>query len=301
MTNGVYGVIPPDLWPVASAAAQLSPLMPGSSAIEDMCDGALDRLAVMAPPGVLDRCYVLAHGLRAVKPGGEFVAMAPKDRGGLRLAKELAAFGCALDEASRRHHRICRVVRPAAPVALAETIASGGPQIPPALGLWSQPGIFSWDRPDPGTALLTRRLPPVAGRGADFGCGVGIIGRAALRSGDVSQLSLIDIDRRAIAASGRNIADPRADFRWQDLRLADGLPRGLDFVVMNPPFHDGGAEDRTLGDAFIRAAAAALRPGGACWLVANRHLPYEQPLRAHFSTARLVEQADGYKVYEALR
>ena len=32
----------------------------------------------------------------------------------------------------------------------------------------------------------------------------------------------------------------------------------LDFVVMNPPFHDGGTEDRSLGEAFIRRAAAVL-------------------------------------------
>jgi 16S rRNA (guanine1207-N2)-methyltransferase len=301
VTSGVYGVIPPDVWPAPFPAAQLSPLVPGSSPIEDLPDGALDLMAVMAPPGVLDRRYVLAHGLRAVKPGGEFLAMAPKDRGGLRLAKELSAFGCVAEERSRRHHRICRVVRPASPIDLSETIASGGHQIPPALGLWSQPGIFSWDRIDSGTALLARGLPVFAGRGADFGCGVGILGRAVLVSGDVSQLALIDIDRRAVAASRRNIVDPRADFRWQDLRRAEGMPSGLDFVVMNPPFHDGGAEDRTLGDAFIRAAARALKPGGACWLVANRHLPYEQPLTSHFSATRLVEQADGFKIYEALR
>jgi 16S rRNA (guanine1207-N2)-methyltransferase len=301
MINGVYGVIPPDVWPAPSRAAQLSPLIPGASVIEDVSDGGLDRLAVMAPPGVLDRRYVLAQGLRAVIPGGEFLAMAPKDRGGLRLAKELSAFGCLVEESSRRHHRVCRVVRPAAPIGIAENIASCGPQIAPALGLWSQPGIFSWDRIDPGTALLPRRLPALAGRGADFGCGVGIIGRAALDSGDVEQLSLVDIDRRAIAAARRNVADPRADFLWHDLRHAAGIPSDLDFVVMNPPFHDGGAEDRTLGDAFIRAAAHALKPGGACWLVANRHLPYEQPLKVHFSAARLVEQADGYKIYEALR
>ena len=33
---------------------------------------------------------------------------------------------------------------------------------------------------------------------------------------------------------------------------------------MNPPFHDGGAEDQSLGKAFIQSAAKMLRKGGAC-------------------------------------
>jgi 16S rRNA (guanine1207-N2)-methyltransferase len=70
---------------------------------------------------------------------------------------------------------------------------------------------------------------------------------------------------------------------------------------MNPPFHDGGMEDRALGETFIRRAAAALKPGGVCWLVANRHLPYELHLRAAFATVRQVEQNDGYKIYQAIR
>ena len=75
----------------------------------------------------------------------------------------------------------------------------------------------------------------------------------------------------------------------------------LDFVVSNPPFHDGGAEDRRLGQAFIAKAAAMLRKGGVLWLVANRHLPYERPLAEAFARVRPVADRDGYKVFEAVR
>jgi len=76
---------------------------------------------------------------------------------------------------------------------------------------------------------------------------------------------------------------------------------GLDFVVMNPPFHDGGREDQALGGTFIREAAGVLRRGGVCWMVANRHLPYEAQLAPLFRSVRQVVQADGFKVYEARR
>ena len=285
--------------PVGRDAAQLSPLVPGAGQLEELADGSCATITVLAPPGVLERRYTLAHALRALAPGGRLTALAPKDRGGQRLPKELAEFGCAVGQASRRHHRICTVVRPAQPGGLAEAIAAGGPQVAPALGLWSQPGIFSWDRPDHGSLMLIRHLPALAGIGADLGCGVGLLSLKALESSAVGRISVVDIDRRAVDAARRNVTDPRAEFAWSDVRHCTF--KDLDFVVMNPPFHDGGAEDRSLGEAFIRRAAASLRSGGVCWLVANRHLPYETHLKRLFSAARLVEQGEGFKIYEARR
>jgi 16S rRNA (guanine1207-N2)-methyltransferase len=182
---------------------------------------------------------------------------------------------------------------------LDEAVAAGAPQLLAELGLWSQPGIFSWNRIDPGSALLAEHLPALSGSGADFGCGVAYLARAVLASPQVKHLTLIDIDRRAIEATRRNVDDSRVSLRWADIRVADATLSGLDFVVMNPPFHDGGAEDQSLGRSFIERAAQALRPGGVCWLVANRHLPYEAVLPPLFSTVSLKIQAHGYKIYEA--
>jgi 16S rRNA (guanine1207-N2)-methyltransferase len=70
---------------------------------------------------------------------------------------------------------------------------------------------------------------------------------------------------------------------------------------MNPPFHDGGSEDRALGVAFIQSAAQMLHRGGTCWIVANRHLPYEAELAGHFAPVRVLAQEAGFKVFEAVR
>jgi 16S rRNA (guanine1207-N2)-methyltransferase len=297
--EAVYGGPPPTLAPVGAGALQTSPLIIGGKMIEDLAAGSLDRFTVLAPPGTLERRYVLAEALRALKPGGELIALAPKARGGARLASELAAFGCDVRERAKAHHRICQVARPAAPVGLDEAIAAGGPQKVRALGLWSQPGVFSWDRIDPGTSLLLAQPWVPTGAGADLGCGIGVLALEALKLEAVTSLRLYDIDARAIAMARRNIADPRASFRQHDLRQAPVT--GLDFAVMNPPFHDGGAEDRRLGQQFAQTAAAMLRPGGMLRMVANVALPFEATLAACFSQARLVVRDGGYKVLEAVR
>ncbi|MGI8840087.1 MAG: class I SAM-dependent methyltransferase [Caulobacteraceae bacterium] len=297
--NAVYGFPPSALTDAGLDAVQVSPLVPGSADLESIGQSILSRFVIAAPPGTLERRFVLAHALRSLQCGGDLIALAPKAKGGARLRNELEAFGCAVAETARHHHRICLTHRPTAPMALDAAIEQGALQFAPPLGLWSQPGVFSWDRIDPGSALLLETAAAFAGMGADLGCGVGLLGKAILGSPAVTSLTLLDIDRRAVAAARRNIDDKRATFVHADARSAGGEIAGLDFVIMNPPFHDGGREDRRLGQAFIAAAAKMLRKGGVCRLVANVALPYEPALIAHFTTVSLIAQARGYKVFEA--
>jgi 16S rRNA (guanine1207-N2)-methyltransferase len=297
--TAVYGDPLFELVEVPAGARRFSPLIVGREAIEDAETGGFSSVIVAGPPGVLERRFVLAHGLRALAPGGELTALAPKDMGGSRLRKELEAFGCVVNETARRHHRICVARRPGAPVGLEAAIAEGGLQVVEPLGLWSQPGVFSWDRLDPGTAQLMASKPRFAGRGADFGSGIGVLAKTALSSPDVAELVLIDIDARAIAASRRNVEDPRARFLQADLRAPPPGVADLDFVIMNPPFHIGGREDRGLGQQFVRQAASALRKGGTLRLVANIGMPYEAVLNEVFKTVAPLGQRDGYKLLEA--
>lgn len=294
----VYGRPPLGLADVLPSAIQVSPLIPGSPAFEDLADASADSAIVLAPPGTAERNYVIAQMLRVLKPGGELTVMALKDKGGSRLRKSLEAFGCDVDESSKAHHRIAFVERPEAVVGLEAALSAGAPRDLTGQGLWSQPGVFSWDRLDPGSALLLKTLPALSGKGMDLGCGIGLLALAVLESAAVTGLALIDIDSRALKAAQRNVTDPRASFDWADIRSQEG-PGDQDFVVMNPPFHDAGSEDKALGQAFIRRAASALRKGGTCWLVANRHLPYEETLKPLFAKVTLKAEAQGYKVYEA--
>ena len=295
----LYGVPNPGLLEVPAGAAQVSPLVPGSADLAEVAEGSLDAAFVLAPAGTLERDYTLALALRALKPDGALTAFAAKDKGGARMRKALEGFGCTVAEEARKHHRFCRANRPGAVTGLEAAITAGAPRIVPDLGLWTQPGVFSWDRIDPGSAALISAMPRLAGRGVDLGCGVGVLAAHVLGSPAVEALACLDIDRRAIACAQRNLEDPRVSLNWADARAPADDPRGLDFVVMNPPFHAAGSEDRGLGVAFIRAAAARLRKGGVCWLVANRHLPYEAPLSAAFASFAVQADVGGYKVIEA--
>lgn len=299
MTTLLYGR-PPAVFDPPGDATQTSPLIPGAQPLEAVAEGSADSIMIYAPPGVLERRYTLALALRALKPGGRLDVMAAKDKGGSRLKKELEAFGAEVGESAKAHHRRCVVIKGDGLTGLDAAISAGAPRLVPGLDAWSQPGVFAWDRIDPGSALLAQTLPPLKGAGADLGCGYGALATVVLHSPLVTALALYDLDRRAIEAARRNVEDPRATIEQADVRT---LPTNgdLDFIVTNPPFHDGGAEDKRLGQTFIRQAAAMLKKGGVLWLVANRHLPYEADINEAFKRVRMAADAGGYKVFEAIK
>ena len=100
MTTDILYGRPPLVFDPPGTATQVSPLIPGSTALEDLEPGSLDTAMIYAPPGVLERRYLLALTLRALKVGGRLDVMAAKDKGGSRLKKELEGFGVAVGESA---------------------------------------------------------------------------------------------------------------------------------------------------------------------------------------------------------
>jgi 16S rRNA (guanine1207-N2)-methyltransferase len=296
----LFGAPPPDLADLPRGAVQTSPLMPGATRLEEIAPGSASGMTMVVPPGTVERRTALALALRALAPGASLIALGPKDKGGARIKRELEGFGCAVAESSKKHWRLCRATRPEALTDIDAAIEAGAPRFDPALDLWTQPGIFSWDRIDEGSALLLETLPPLSGKGADLGCGLGLLTRFVLaRDAAVTRIDGFDLDGRAIDAARRNVTDPRATFHWSDVR-GDLAVADLDFVVMNPPFHSGGQDDVALGRVFVKQARKLLRKGGVLWMVANRHLPYEEELAGQFAKVEAVTQSARFKICRAV-
>jgi 16S rRNA (guanine1207-N2)-methyltransferase len=168
-------------------------------------------------------------------------------------------------------------------------------------GYLTVPGGFSADGPDRGSELLVALVPELKGRVADLGAGWGYIAGELLSEQEgIDILDLVEADHAMLETAASNIDDPRARFHWAD--VARFQPDALyDAIVANPPFHTGRRADPALGRAFIAAAARMLSPRGRFFMVANRHLPYEDALKAAFGTGRLLGELEGYKIYEAAK
>ena len=170
-------------------------------------------------------------------------------------------------------------------------------------GFISRPGIFAWDRIDAASKLLAEHLPlDLAGYGADLGAGLGYLTHSALtQCENISAMDVFEAEARALECAKLNLSQFEASrqlkYYWHD--VAQGIQGPYDFVISNPPFHQGHTEVQALGQAFIESAAKSLKANGRFFMVANRHLPYEASLQKHFSQVSLLAMQDGYKVYEA--
>lgn len=170
---------------------------------------------------------------------------------------------------------------------------------PAAPGMITRPGVFSADGPDPASVALAAHLPEkLPTRIVELGCGWGWLGAQILTHPGVETLHMVEADAIALDCARRNLADPRAVFHWADA-LDFALPEPVNGVIMNPPFHEGRAADPRLGAGFIRSAARLLTGTGRLWMVANRHLPYEEPLRAEFADVSELGGDSRFKILTA--
>ena len=108
----------------------------------------------------------------------------------------------------------------------------------------------------------------------------------------------VEADYRAIEIARVNVPSDKVKFVWADA-TAWRADAAWDTVVMNPPFHNFGKADPGIGIDFIKTAARALKPQGDCYIVANRHLPYEQTLNELFQNVSEVTKDNRFKVLYA--
>jgi len=144
-----------------------------------------------------------------------------------------------------------------------------------------------------------KHVPVFQGKGMDLCCGYGLLAAHVLKaSSSITHLHLVEAERLALDCVKKNVAEYDAvDMHFHHLDAAnENLPRHLDFVVCNPPFHTGQSRDVELGQTIVNKACGALTHGGELYLVANRQLPYEHILKAHLREVDCLAVGDGFKV-----
>ena len=190
---------------------------------------------------------------------------------------------------------------------LAEYLAYGSWNAIEGTPFYSLPGVFSWQKTDAGSALLLKNLPDnLSGTGADLGAGYGYLSYYLLKKYTaITHIHMYEAEYLAIKSAQHNLsflseAANRFTLHWADATLP--LPDSdLDWVIMNPPFHAGKHADIQIGQDFIRSAARMLRAEGSLYMVANRHLPYENLLQEQFQSIQKLAEEKGFKVFYGRR
>ena len=245
----------------------------------------------------------IARAYDLLADGGTLIVALHNDWGAKRTEQQLAEVCSGVQTVSKHHSRVFwttktkpwKIDRLTAwkEAAAMRRILDGR--------FWSAPGLFHWDEIDAGSKLLTDHLPvSLSGAVADLGCSWGYLSDHLLRKcPNLRTLDCYEADSTALECARRNLGlvptPVRPKLHWRDVTA--GLGKALyDTIVMNPPFHDGRDADSMLGLKFIATAASSLRTGGDVWLVANKHLPYENLMGETFEHVSKVIESGGFKV-----
>ncbi len=174
-----------------------------------------------------------------------------------------------------RIEKKARLIRFTLPRALPAMTAWQGYTSEDGLCLEALPGVFAREQLDIGSrVLLAQPDPGYQGIVCDLGCGNGLLGLTLAKRHRIEHLILTDDSYLAVRSARHNaaIAGINADVRHGDCLSA--VPEALDWVVCNPPFHDGHRELTNIATTMFEESREKLKRNGRLLIIANRHLPY---------------------------
>lgn len=160
-------------------------------------------------------------------------------------------------------------------------------------------GVFSRDGLDKGTALLLHALPPLSGSVLDLGCGWGAVGISAAKAYPDIQVTMVDINSRAVELSRKNAKSSGVSVR---VLQSDGFSalegEKFSYILTNPPIRAG----KQVIYGLFQKSAEHLLPGGSLYLVIRKQQGAPSAmtyLNTIFLKVQVVERGGGFFVIRA--
>ncbi|MDX8382355.1 MAG: methyltransferase [Ghiorsea sp.] len=241
----------------------------------------------------------MASAFSHLREGGKLIVACENQYGAKSYEKALKKLAGQVGSASKSKCRVFSAKKTNAvnQALQAQWLVDAAQQRIESHGLWSQAGLFSWKKADVGSSLLLEFLPKISGKVMDLCCGYGLLASNIIRSNaDVSEIHLVEAEQLALDCAQKNMSEFDVVKTYHLDAVRETLPKHMDVVVCNPPFHTGQTRDVELGQKIVSKACGALTYGGELYLVANRQLPYEKILATHLREVECLVARDGFKV-----
>ena len=177
------------------------------------------------------------------------------------------------------------------------------------LGLWvcAHGAAFAGTSVDIGTRFLLEVIDdavPDARSAVDLGCGTGVLATGlALRRPGI-RVTATDQSAAAVASARATAATNGVGDRVEVVRddgLAAQPDASAELIVLNPPFHIGGAVHTGIAHRMFADAARVLVPGGELWTVWNSHLGYRAALERTVGPTRQIARNAKFTVTASRR
>lgn len=178
---------------------------------------------------------------------------------------------------------------------------------PTGLLVCAHGAAFAGTSVDIGTRLLLDVLDqaaPDARTAIDLGCGTGVLATALAMRRPAVRVIATDQSAAAVASAAETAAVNGVGDRVAVVRddvLASQPDGSAELILLNPPFHIGGAVHTGIAHRMFADAARVLKPGGELWTVWNSHLGYRSALEATVGPTRQIARNPKFTVTASRR
>ncbi|GLX64633.1 MULTISPECIES: 16S rRNA (guanine(1207)-N(2))-methyltransferase RsmC [Proteus] len=170
------------------------------------------------------------------------------------------------------------------------------------LTVMALPGVFSQNALDEGSRLLLSTFDDaMVGDLLDMACGCGVLATVLGKKNPMLKLTLCDVNAAAISSSIATLNVNELEGRVIASNVYSAVEETYDWIISNPPFHDGLGTSYEAAEDIIRLAPNYLKRGGKLRIVANSFIPYPDILDHVFGSHEVLASTGKFKVYQATK
>jgi len=161
------------------------------------------------------------------------------------------------------------------------------------------PGVFSQNALDTGTEILLAHLPDVInGKVLDFGCGAGVIAAYIGTVHPQTKLTLVDVSALALHSARTTLSLNQLSGEYIASNSLSDVKERYDFVISNPPFHQGVKTNYAATEQFLTEIKQNLTAKACVTIVANSFLKYLPIMEKAIGKTKTLAIKKGFAVYQ---
>lgn len=169
------------------------------------------------------------------------------------------------------------------------------------LEFYTDTSVFSKDKVDYGSKVMIHSLPTLSGNILDLGCGYGAIGISIAKMNTEAEVTMIDINERAVELANRNL--DRNRIKNAVAHVSDGfqqINKQFSAIVSNPPIRAG---KKVIYPLFEQSKDFLLL-GGSLYLVIQKKQGAKsavEKLKSVFGNCKVINKQGGYWILQSTK